>query len=60
MAIVRQAFNNYDNNITTGFSNYIFTFDKFVLKPFNRLSHNREISRLPVACYLVIYLIISS
>ena len=52
-AIVRKAFNNRDNNITTSFFNYIPTLDKFALKVFNQLSHNREISRPLVTSYLV-------
>ncbi len=52
-AIVRKAFDDHDNNITTGPSNYTPTLDKFALKAFNRLSHDREISRPLVASYLL-------
>ncbi len=52
-AIVRKAFNNYDNNITTSPSNYIPTLDKFTFKTFNQLFHDREISGLLVASYLL-------
>ncbi len=50
-AIVRKAFDNYDNNITTGSSNYTLTLDKFTLKAFNQLSHDREINGPLVASY---------
>ncbi len=51
--IVRKAFDNHDNNIATGPSNYTLTLDKFALKAFNRLSHDREISGPLVASYLL-------
>ncbi len=50
---MRKAFDNHNNNITTGPSNYISTLDKFALKVFNQLSHNREISGPLVASYLL-------
>ncbi len=34
-AIVRKGFNDHNNNITTGLSNYTPTLDKFALKVFN-------------------------
>ncbi len=34
-AIMRKAFDDHDNNITTGLSNYTPTLDKFALKAFN-------------------------
>ncbi len=52
-AIVRKAFDNYDNNITTGPFNYTPTLDKFPLKAVNQLSHDREINRPLVASYLL-------
>ncbi len=52
-AIVRKAFDYHDNNITTGFSNYIPTLDKFAWKVFNQLSHDWEISRPLVASHLL-------
>ena len=52
-AIMKKAFDNHDNNIMTGPSNYIPTFDKFALKVFNQLSHNWKISRLLAASYLL-------
>ena len=52
-AIVRKTFDNHDNNITTGSSNYTPTFDKFALKAFNQLFHDRKISGLLVASYLL-------
>ena len=51
--IVRKTFNNHENNITTGLSNYIPTLDKFALKTFNGLSYDREISRPLVIGYLL-------
>ena len=50
---MRKAFNNHDNNIKTGLSNYILTLDKFALKAFNNLSHNREISEPLIASYFL-------
>ncbi len=52
-AIVKKAFNDHDNNITTGPSNYTPTLDKFALKVFNQLPHDREIGRPLVASYLL-------
>ncbi len=52
-AIERKGFNNHDNNITTGFSNYTSTLNKFALKAFNWLFHDREISWPLVASYLL-------
>ncbi len=52
-AIVRKAFDNYDNNITTGLSNYTPTLDKFVLKAFNRLFQDQEFSGPLVVNYLL-------
>ena len=52
-AIVRKAFNNHDNNITTCPSNYTPTLDKFALKVFNQLFHDQEINRPLVASYLL-------
>ncbi len=53
MAIVKKAFDNHDNNITTGPSSYISTLDKFPLKVLNQLSHNQEINRPLVASYML-------
>ncbi len=53
VVMVRKAFDNPDNNITTCPSNYTPTLDKFALKAFNRLSHDREISGPLVAHYLL-------
>ncbi len=50
---MRKAFDDHDNNITTGPSNYTPTLDKCALKAFNWLSHNREISEPLVASYLL-------
>ncbi len=52
-AVVRKTFDNHDNNITTGPSNYTLTLDKFALKAFNWLSHDQEISGPLVASYLL-------
>lgn len=53
MAIVREVFDDYDNNITTGSSNYTPTLDKFALKVFNQLSYDWEINESLVASYLM-------
>lgn len=53
IAIVRKAFNNYDYKIMTDPSNYTPTLNKFLLKVFNQLSHNREINRPLVVSYLL-------
>ncbi len=52
-AIVRKAFDDYHNNIMTSLSNYTPTLDKFALKAFNRLFHDREMSGTLVASYLL-------
>ncbi len=52
-AIVRKTFNNHDNNIMTSLSNYTPIFDKFALKAFNQLFHDREISRPLIASYFL-------
>ncbi len=53
VAIVRKAFNDHNNNSMTGPSNYTPTLDKFALKAFNQLSHDREISGPLFASYLL-------
>ncbi len=55
MAVVigRKTFDNHYNNITTCPCNYTPTFDKFALKAFNRLSHDREIGGPLIASYLL-------
>lgn len=50
--IVKNALNNYDKNLTTISSNFIFLFDKFTLKTFNQLSYNYEIKKSLIARYL--------
>ena len=50
---MKKAFDNHDNNILTGPSNYILTLDKFTLKAFNPLLHNWEISGPLVPYYLL-------
>ncbi len=50
---MKKAFDNHENNTMTGSSNYTLTLDKFALKAFNRLSHDREISRRLIASYLL-------
>ncbi len=52
-AIVRKPFDDHENNITTGPSNYTSTLDQFALKAFNQLTHDREISGPLVASYLL-------
>lgn len=53
VARMRKAFDNHDTNIMIGSSNYTLTFDKYALKAFNQLFHDREISRLLVTSYLL-------
>ncbi len=53
VAIMKKAFNDHDNKITTGPSNYTPTLDKFALKAFNQLSHDRKISGPLVASSLL-------
>ncbi len=50
---MRKAFDDHDNNITMGPSNYTSTLDKFAVIAFNWLSHDREISEPLVASYLL-------
>lgn len=53
MAIVRKTFDNHDKDLITNPSNFILTLNKFALKAYNLLSHNREMSGLLVASYLL-------
>ena len=41
------------DNLTTSFSNYTPTLNKFILKTFNQLFYNWEISRLLIVSYLL-------
>lgn len=50
---MRKTFNNYDNDLTYSFTNYILFLNKFVLKAFNSLFYNWKISALLVANYLL-------
>ncbi len=52
-SIVRITFNYHDKDSTNSPTNYTPSLDKFALKAFNRLSHDREMSGLLVACYLL-------
>lgn len=52
-AIVKKAFENYDKNPIPTSANYTRTLDKFALKAFNKLSHDRKVSRPLVASSLL-------
>ncbi len=51
--IVKKAFDDHDKDSTNSPANYTHSLDKFALKAFNRLSHDREISGPLVASYLL-------
>lgn len=52
-AIVRKAFDNYDNVSIPILAAYTPTFNKLALKTFNQISHNWEMSGPLVASYLL-------
>lgn len=52
VAIIRKALEDQDKP-GSGPPSYIPNLDKFLLKAFNRLSHNREVSGLWIAEYLL-------
>ena len=53
IAIMKKTFKNYDKNPIFTFANYIPILDKFLLKAFNQYTHNREINKPLVACFLL-------
>lgn len=52
-AMVRKAFDDHENQLGDGPGMYTPSLDKFALKAFNRLSHDREVSGSLVASFLL-------
>ncbi len=52
-AIVRKVFDDHEKDSTNSPANYTPSFNKFTLKAFNQLSHDREIIGPLVASYLL-------
>lgn len=50
--MVRKAFEDHDKNPTSTSANYISKIDKFELKAFNQLSHDRKVVRPLITSYL--------